>query len=225
MVAAAASDVATYLRSVYRRVYGAAPAQRNRLLRICLAYRLKELPRDALTDMLRALATEFSSAPPALGTPPASAIEQGPWREAVQELARLVDGATVVQGTDELKLLRTAVQRLTARAQVLAETVHKPGLPLSALLERAARDLQAHDHALEHAARESFERVLNALNPETLKKNIPKKTLSTDTTYKAALFDAVVEKFNQLEMYHNKGRLVRDYKAAYKKYVQEESSH
>jgi len=136
-----------------------------------------------------------------------------------------VDGATVEQGADELKLLRTAVQRLAERAQVLAETVRKPGLPLSALLERAARDLQAHDHALEHAARESFERVLNALSPEILKKNVPKKALSTEATYKAAMFDAMVEKFNQLEMYHNKGRLVRDYKAAYKKYVQEEGSH
>jgi hypothetical protein len=224
MAATAASDVATYLRSVYRRVYGTTPAERNRLLRICLAHRLKELPRDAIADVLRAVAREFVSESP-VPDAPASPAELGPWREAVQELARLVDGATVVQGTDELKLLHTAVQRLAARAQVLAETVHKPGLPLSALLERAARDLQAHDHALEHAARESFERVLNALNPETLKKNIPKKTLSTETTYKAALFDAVVEKFNQLEMYHNKGRLVRDYKAAYKKYVQEESSH
>jgi len=225
MVATSASDVATYLRSVYRRVYGAAPAERNRLLQICLAHHLKELPRAAITGLLRVVATEFASAPQAAGTPPTAVTELGPWREAVHELARLVDGATVVQGTDELKLLHTAVQRLTARAQVLADTVHKPGLPLSALLERAARDLQAHDHALEHAARESFERVLNALNPETLKKNIPKKTLSTETAYKAALFDAVVEKFNQLEMYHNKGRLVRDYKSAYKRYVQEESSH
>lgn len=221
---AAPSEVATYLRSVYRRTYGVAPAQRNQLLRICLAYRLKDLPRNVVADVLRATATEFAVALPSTGIS-AAAPEPGPLREAIQELARLVDGATVVQGTEELKLLRTSVQRLTARAQVLAETVHKPGLPLSALLERAARDLQAHDHALEHAARESFDRVLNALNPETIKKGILKKTLSTETAYKALLFDAVVEKFSQLEMYHNKGRLVRDYKAAYKKYVQEESSH
>ena len=220
---AAASEVATYLRSVYRRVYGVAPAQRNQLLRICLAYRLKDLPRNVIADVLRATAIEFAVALPSTGTSVA-APELGPWREAIQELARLVDGATVVQGTEELKLLRTSVQRLTARAQVLAETLHKPGLPLSALLERAARDLQAHDHALEHAARESFDRVLNALNPETIKKGILKKTLSTEAAYKALLFDAVVEKFSQLEMYHNKGRLVRDYRAAYKKYVQEESS-
>ncbi len=220
---APASDIATYLRSIYRRVYGAAPTQRNRLLRICLAYRLKELPRTAIADVLRAVAIEFS--PAQTSDIPASATELGPWREAIKELAQLVDGATVVHGTDELTLLRVALQRLTARAQILAETVRKPGLPLSALLERAARDLQAHDHALEHAARESFERVLSALNPGTLKKSIPKKTLVTETAYKAALFDAVVEKFNQIEMYHNKGRLVRDYKAAYKKYVQEESSH
>jgi len=223
MVATDALEVATYLRSVYRRVYGVPPAQRGQLLRICLAYRFKDLSCDALTEALRELAKQFAwvSAP----ISPVATTELGAWRDAALELAQLVDGATVAQGADELKLLRTAVQRLAARAQVLAETVHKPGLPLSALLERAARDLQAHDHALEHAARESFERVLNALNPETLKKNIPKKTLSTEAAYKAALFDAVVEKFNQLEMYHNKGRLVRDYKAAYKKYVQEESSH
>lgn len=220
---AAAADVAHYLRAVYRRAYGVAPAQRDRLLRICLAHYLKEVPRNALTNVLRAVASEFAAAPLATGTP-TPATELGPWREAIQQLARLVDGASIVQGTDELKLLLTAVQRLSARAQVLAETVHKPGLPLSALLERAAHDLQAHDHALEHAARESFERVLNALNPEMIKKNLPKKTLSSEAAYKGALFDAVVEKFSQLEMYHNKGRLVRDYKAAYKKYVQEERS-
>jgi len=220
---ASASEVANYLRSVYRRAYGASSADRQHLLRICLAYRLRELPRDAVSELLRSVATEFTVVPPA--SAPVSAIEQGPWREAIQDLARLVDGATVAQGADDLKLLRTAVQRLAERAQILAETVRKPGLPLSALLERAARDLQAHDHALEHAARESFERVLNALSPEILKKSVPKKALSTEATYKAALFDAMVEKFNQLEMYHNKGRLVRDYKAAYKKYVQEDGSH
>ena len=220
----AASDIASYLRSVYRRVYGVAPAQRNRALRICLAHRLKDLPRDEMTGMLRAVASEFALKLPVSGSP-VFPTEPGPWREAVQELARLVDGATIIPGTDELKLLRVALQRLTARAEVLAETVRKPGLPLSALLERAARDLQAHDHALEHAARESFERVLSALNPKALKKQIPKKTLVTETAYKAALFDAVVEKFNQIEMYHNKGRLVRDYRSAYKKYVQEEGSH
>ena len=221
---AAASDTATYLRSVYRHVYGMAPAQRNWLLRICLAHHLKDQPRDAMPDLLRAVAAELASIPQVAGGTPVFTAELGPWREAIQELARLVDGATVIAGTDELKLLRVALERLTARALVLAETVRKPGLPLSALLERAARDLQAHDHALEHAARESFERVLSALNPETLKKNIPKKKLFTETAYKAALFDAVVEKFNQIEMYHNKGRLVRDYRAAYKKYVQEEGS-
>lgn len=221
---AAASDIASYLRSVYRRVYGVAPAQRNRVLRVCLAHRLKDLLRDEMTGMLRAVASEFALKLPGSDAPVFS-TEPGLWREAVQELARLVDGATIIPGTDELKLLRVALQRLTARAEVLAETVRKPGLPLSALLERAARDLQAHDHALEHAARESFERVLSALNPEVLKKQIPKKTLVTETAYKAALFDAVVEKFNQIEMYHNKGRLVRDYRSAYKKYVQEEGSH
>ncbi len=222
-MATAASDVATYLRSVYRRVYGVAPAQRKQLLQICLAHRLKELPRDAITGVLRAAAIEFALAPLAAGAP-TPATEPG-WREAIQNLARLVDGATVVPGTDELKLLRAAVQRLTARAQMLGETIGKPGLPLSALLERAAHDLQGHDRALEHAARESFDRMLSALSPEVLKKNIPKKTFSGETTYKAALFDAAVEKFKQIEMYHNKGRLVRDYKSAYKKYVQEEISN
>lgn len=223
-MAATAAEIATYLRSAYRSTYGVAPAQRNWILRTCLAYRLKDLSRDEITGMLRAVASEFASKVPVSGRP-VFPTEPDLWREAVQELARLVDGATIIPGTDELKLLRVALQRLTARAQILAETVRKPGLPLSALLERAARDLQAHDHALEHAARESFERVLSALNPEALKKHIPKKTLTTETAYKAALFDAVVEKFNQIEMYHNKGRLVRDYRAAYKKYVQEEGSH
>lgn len=223
-MAATASEVASTLRAAYRRVYGVEPAQRARLLRICLAYQLKDIPRDEVAGVLRAVAAEFGASP-AAGDASIPASDLAPWRDAVQQLARLVDGATVAQGTDELKLLLNAVQRLNARAQVLAETVHKPGLPLSALLERAARDLQAHDHALEHAARESFERVLNALNPETIKKGIVKKTLSSEAAYKAALFDAVVEKFSQLEMYHTKGRLVRDYKAAYKKYVQEERSH
>lgn len=220
----AASDIAGHLRSVYRRVYGATPAQRERVLRISLAQRLRGLQGDAIIDVLHAVAGEFSSVP-SISNTPVALTGSGPWREVIQQLAQLVDGATVAQDADELKLLRVVLQRLASRAQILAETVRKPGMPLSALLERAARDLQAHDHALEHAARESFERVLSALNPQILKMNIPKKTLTTETAYKAALFDAVVEKFSQIEMYHNKGRLVRDYKAAYKKYVQEESSH
>jgi hypothetical protein len=54
---------------------------------------------------------------------------------------------------------------------------------------------------------------------------VPRKTLSTDAMYKAALFDAAVEKFKQLELYHSKGRLVRDYKTAYKRYITEKNTN
>ena len=215
-----AQQVAALLKRAYIGTATLLEADRQRAIRICLAYQLRDMARDKIPGALRRVAQEFGALDE---TEPSAALDTA-GRAAIRELVRLVDGAAASPGADDLAALQAALYRLTDRTTALAAVLHKPGLPLNALLERAARDLATHDSALEQAARESFDRVLSSLNPDELKKHVAKKALSTDSMYKAALFDAAIEKFKQIELYHEKGRLVRDYKTAYKKYVLDQSS-
>lgn len=216
-----AQQIAALLKRAYRRTWGMSESDRKRTLRVCLAYRLRDVASDKVPGLLQRVAREFGAYNEVASGPATLAAPNTGWCAAIRELVQLIDGASVTQGADELALLQAALQRLTDRTSALAGVLQKPGLPLNALLERAARDLATHDSALEQAAQESFDRVLSSLNPDELKKHVAKKALSTESMYKAALFDGAVEKFKQIEMYHDKGRLVRDYKMAYKKHVRE----
>jgi len=216
------ANLAEKLRHAYRRATALTPVDRKRLLCTCLAHGLKDVPREQVAAEMERVAALFGALP---DTTAQSTAGLSAWQKLARELVHMIEGPRDIQGVDALATLQTAMQRLETRTQALANVLRKTGLPLSALLERVARHLNTHDHALEGAARESFDRLLSALNPENGKKTVERKMWSSEVTYKAALYDAAVEKFTQLEMYHSKGRLVRDYKAAYKKYLQDESSH
>jgi hypothetical protein len=215
------SDAAA-LRDAYILALGIAPDQRRRALRTVLQYRLRNLAPAAACNALLRMRAAFAgeTVSPAAETPAAAA--SGVAADALAQLLRLITGADAVGDAGDV--VREVTARLQTEMQVLRAVLRKPHFSLEELLRRAARDLSAHDGALEHAARESFDRVLGALDPAEIMKSVPKKTLSTDSMYKAALFDAIKEKHEHLQMYHGKGRLVRDYKSAYKKYVQEETS-
>lgn len=180
---------------------------------------LRELPRARANEVLASLRDSFAapvtgaSAVPVQITGAASPVAPGAGLDS--ELLALLFGSTADATASNVNLLRDSVEKLRS-------ALRKPGLPLLHLAQRAARDLATHDKALDEAARESFDRVLGALDPDALIKSTPRKKLTTESAYKAALFDAVTEKFGQLKMYHDKGRLVRDYRTAYKKHIQDE---
>jgi len=51
---------------------------------------------------------------------------------------------------------------------------------------------------------------------------VGKKGLKTSTFYKARVYDAICEKFAQLREYHERGRLVRDFRSTYRKCLKSE---
>lgn len=214
---------AAILRDAYRRALGLSPDERRRVLRTVLRYRLKDLAPNAADMVLRQLRAEFVDAPAATAeTERAPAAPTGDVPADLRDLLKMIMGNG--GDSDSPGALRDARTQIQDSIHALRTALRKPNFSLVELLQRAARDLGAHDTALENAARESFDRLLSALDPAEAMKVVPKKTLSTEATYKAALFDAIKEKHQQLQLYHGKGRLVRDYKSAYKKYVQEETS-
>jgi hypothetical protein len=216
------------LRDAYLRASGLSRDQRRAVLGTVLRYRLRNLApeaaRESLRKMREAFAGEAGPGRTAATSPARTAPAYAPAVESddLRELLRLIAGSGA--GDAGAESVRAIAERLRTEMQVLRAVLRKPNFSLEELLRRAARDLSAHDSALEHAARESFDRVLSALDPAEVMKAVAKKTLSTEAMYKAALFDALKEKHDNLQMYHGKGRLVRDYKSAYKKYVQEETS-
>ncbi len=80
---------------------------------------------------------------------------------------------------------------------------------------------EINDRAMDKAVKKSFSRILNALAPETVKSGIGiKEKLSFSC--RSSVYAAYKDKYQRLKLYYEKGRLLRDYRASFKKYLNEE---
>jgi len=112
---------------------------------------------------------------------------------------------------DAAESIRAAVVRLGAmgaakRASCLMEVLDR--------IDGAPLDVEG---PLEQAAQEFLDRLLDAFDPEAAKAHVAKKGLKLTSFYKASVYDALCEKFEQLKQYHERGRLVRDLRAAFRR--------
>ena len=86
-------------------------------------------------------------------------------------------------------------------------------------INELGKKLQDNDEAIKRSAKESFDRLLLSINPQTAKSYVSGASMKIGPFYKSALFDAACEKYEQLLVYHEKGRLVRDFNAMYKSHL------
>ena len=70
--------------------------------------------------------------------------------------------------------------------------------------------------ALNEATKEMFDRVLSSLDPVTAERYLDHSIQRQGVERKAALYDAMCEKYEQLISYHENGRLISDYERLYR---------
>lgn len=202
-VRAAPERLAAGLRQVARRARGLPEGERQRALELYLSYQLRgeERPRvpGLLRETLERLAPGRVAAPTA---EPASgpAAGAGPGRPGTP--------ADPSPG---------ALEALVSSLRSLPGVDDDPGLAPAVLVEQVQARLAAVEGAVQQTAQEFFDRLLQALDPDTARAFVGKPGLRPAPLYKAAVFDAYAEKFSQLAEYHGKGRLVRDFRASFKR--------
>ena len=66
------------------------------------------------------------------------------------------------------------------------------------------------------SAQEMFDRIFDSLDPAKAENHLDQSVRREGVEYKAALYDAMCEKHEQLLDYHHTGRMLKDFRRAYK---------
>ena len=105
---------------------------------------------------------------------------------------------------------------IEARLEAIGTLVRLPQGSVVEKLDYLLEALKVTELAMSDAAKDSFDRLFNAMAPETMQQSVRKSALTSTGQYHAKLWEAHVEKFQQLRLYHDRGRLVKDFRAAYR---------
>ncbi len=205
----------TQLLEAYARMGHLAAKDRRKALQLYLAYCLRDETRDGILQRIQVIYAQLSSG------------EKPPVRKAVvQDLTPMITTLKAYYG-EETAYAQGDTQSLMAQVETafneIAETLRSvlgrgslAGQPMRETVKAAAFRIKEQERALESSAGESFDRILGALDPQTVEGSVGGAKVKIGPFHKAALYDAMVEKYGQIKAYHEKGRLVRDFRAAYK---------
>lgn len=199
----APAGLAQGLRQVMRRAVGLSESDRRRVVEVYLAYQLREVPRPRVPALLRHVQEQLE--PGRCAGPQVAPVHEAP---GAGGSSRAAATTSVAEHT-----LTALVARLRALGGDAADPLAEPEV----LLDRVQARAEAVDRAVQRTAQEFFDRVLQALDPDAARAFVGKPGLRPAPLYKAAVFDAYAEKFGQLAEYHRKGRLVRDFRASFKR--------
>jgi len=150
------------------------------------------------------------------------AILQARTKQVLQDMLVNIHGESFDLPSDTGALLRNLEQGM---GDIITELYELTGTrkflkcSLKEIIQQLKEKLQDNDDAIKRSAKESFDRLLLSVNPQTAKSYVNRSSMKIGPFYKAALFDAACEKYEQLMVYHEKGRLVRDFNAMYKSHL------
>ncbi|MDH5694495.1 MAG: hypothetical protein OEZ47_15465 [Gammaproteobacteria bacterium] len=139
----------------------------------------------------------------------------------LQSINRLCS-APAQDSTDLDELLQNIEQNIQIAYSQLQEATGKrryQNYSLPQLAAIASQTVTDSEEALNEAARESFDRILSSVNPDSVLATMEKSKVKIGPFQKAAQLDAISEKYSQLNLYHERGRLVRDFKSIYKSFL------
>lgn len=223
-------DSLAWLQQAWQRCAGLSVAGRKKAFGICVASQLRgrtlAQAKEMLDSWLQTLTGHVSVPSTAQAVRALDASLAG--RTFVMAdphlLVRLQNVLTLLGGEiAEGVGLEESVSELERSAQNVAEQVYAMAdkkrfmnMPVSDVLGVIDARVRHSDEASKHAVQEAFDRLLKSLDPAAAKDQIGEKGLRIGPFLKAAMYDAVCEKYAQMSEYHEKGRLVRDFRAMYK---------
>ena len=196
-------QIAGGLRQVCQRAAGMPEGERRRAMELFLAFQMRTVERAQVPARLQEVLEQ-------LAVGPAQPVHR-PEVEArkPEEPSRGLEPG----GGEAARSLEELVERIRSLAGYDAD----PALSPEALLEQVRARAAAVEQSVKDTAQEFFDRLLQALDPDAARAFVGKPGLRPAPMYKAAVFDAYAEKFSQLAEYHQKGRLVRDFRASFKR--------
>lgn len=222
---------ANLLRAVFQRSALLPIDAQKKAIRICLAYQLKDSNSAAAIALLNGLYASLGGADELTVELPQENFATGNLADNHQlpeVKAMLAKWIKRLAGQDVSvdEPLDTLLQHADALFDELNNELHETakkqkflGHSMLDLLARVKQRSDDNEDALNQAANESFNRLLTSLNPDSAESYLDSSKIKIGPFHKAAMFDALIEKYQQLKAYHEKGRLVRDFKGMYRTHL------
>lgn len=109
-----------------------------------------------------------------------------------------------------------ALQSLKRELQLSLSTTPDSNLSMNEVVDQLV-DREFHvNTAMHDAAQMLFDRIYSSFDPGKAKNHLDQSVTREGVALKAALYDAMCEKYEQLLDYHQNGRLLKDFRGAYK---------
>ena len=227
------AEAVASLRDAWVRTASWPADRRKTVIGICLAYRLRGLTHAQAQEKAEVIRRMVSGESVELPVPDVSVHPEQPASVTtavdVQLLERLIVVIDLLGGTPtEGASVEGIVAELERSARSLVDEICRLGdnkrfmnVPVNQVIQSLDVRLRFGDDASRQAAQEMFDRLLKSVDPVAAKEYVEEKGLRFGPFHKAALYDAVCEKYAQMSEYHEKGRLVRDFRAMYRSRLSE----
>jgi len=214
------TELDMFLRRAYVHAQGLPEAQKRQVLKLCLAYLCKDVGWSQRQSMVEGLAAQYGIR--VQGEPQQQGeVSSVPPAYTAQLLASFYGDNLPDESADVL--FERMLEGLDSGLRRVCQLGGRKSIPWSVMLRRGESALARMDDAMQTAATQSFERLLNALDPIGARKHTERKKWHFTPLYKSELYDSIVEKFKQLKAYHDKGRLVRDFRSLYRDHCKQNS--
>lgn len=215
------------LRLVWRRCRSLSAEDRGAAIRMYLAYTLRDAGRADITRILQDADCVLTGLPRSLKQTPSGGVAVADLGRQKSVLEKLIDAYYGADAGSQVKADRASliaeadgiIDAIASGLRAVAATKGAGEASLKGLIEDIGKATSDNKKAMSEAVKESFDRLLSAVAPESLQAYVESK-MKLGPFYKASLYDAFYDKYQQLEAYHAKGNLVRDFRAMYKKNLQ-----
>ncbi len=215
------------LRLVFRRCRSLPGEDRGAVIRMYLAYTLRDAGRADVTRILQDVDCLLTGLPRSLRQASrggGAVADLGRQKTVLEKLIGVYYGADAGSHVkaDRASLIAEAdgiIDAIVSGLRAIAATKSAGEESLQGLIDDIGKATLNNKKAMSEAVKESFDRLLSAIAPESLQAYVESK-MKLGPFYKASLYDAFHDKYQQLEAYHAKGNLVRDFRAMYKKNLQ-----
>jgi hypothetical protein len=143
-------------------------------------------------------------------------------KKFISDFLRAFNGLNSSENAD----INDAAHRAKSNLEFLLNRLHEIAgkkrffnMTVPELLDRIEHTVSLNQEAVDSAVRESFDRILTSINPSAIEGYVQESKIKVGPFHKAAMYDALMEKYKQLQLYHEKGRLVRDFKGMYRSHL------
>jgi len=125
---------------------------------------------------------------------------------------------------DKLGLVSDSLLSMSESFQSLSLSSKANELNLMEFIELAVQNIKDNQTASNYAAENGFNRLFDAFNPKKAERYLDQSIERKGIEKKAAMFDAMQEKFEQLYEYHQQGRMLKDFHRDFKTKLRKQRS-